>query len=134
MQVYASENGGNDVFLASFKGGPGYKKDSMTDLKPTDTSKINGDNFFFGKSVCISGGLELFKNKKEALLCVANAGGETLAGVVQRLDYLVVRDNVYDDAISGRGTGKMKKAYKLNHEGKANIHMISETMFLEKLK
>lgn len=99
------------------------KRFNLNDLT-FDESKIDKENYFYGKKCVFTGGLTRYV-RKDAAQIVKNIGGSPQNNVTKKTDVLIIADKDY---ISKNKSNSRKKAEKLYLEGQ-DIKIISETTF-----
>lgn len=83
-----------------------------------EEKKTVSDSIFKGKNICITGSLEVFKNRNELVSAIEAVGGHVVSSVTAKTDYLLT-----NNANSGSS-----KAVKANELG---IAIISEREFMD---
>ena len=78
-------------------------------------------NALVGNTYCITGSLDVFKNRNELVALIEDNGGKVVPSVTKKTDFLICNDN-------SSGSSKLKKAYALG------VSVISENELLEIVK
>lgn len=106
----------------------GHVQLNIKDIQMTvDPDQIDKDNPLYGKSVCITGAMNI--PRVTALQVVKNLGGDPKDNVTKKLDYLVIGDKEYISK-DGSRSGKVIKAEKYILEG-ADIKILDEHTFFQ---
>lgn len=93
-----------------------------------DKTKIDEDNYFFGKSVCFTGKC-LYGTRDAMLQKVADIGGHPMTNVNKTTDILVVGQQDYRIVGEDGLSSKQEKAMRLKDAGQ-DIEIMSEAEFL----
>lgn len=93
-----------------------------------DPSKIDENNYFFGKSVCFTGKCSS-GTRAELLQKIADIGGIPVGSVTSSTDVLVVGQQDYRVVGDGGMSSKQEKAMRMIDAGK-DIEIMSEAEFL----
>ncbi len=121
--------------MTSFSHGNTHKRHFET-VKPSDICptchEIDSENPLYGKSIVFTG--ELSISRTEAAQLAVNAGAILKSSVSRKTDYLVV--GAQDITLVGADglSSKEERAYALNSQGKANIHIIGEREYFDLLQ
>lgn len=82
-----------------------------------EEKKTVSDSIFKGKNICITGSLEVFKNRNELVSAIEAVGGHVVSSVTSKTDYLLTNN-------ANSGSSKANKAKELG------IAIISEKEFI----
>ena len=93
-----------------------------------DESKIDPDNYFYGKSVCFTGAFS-FAVRKELLAKMAELGAIPMNSVTKETNILVVGQQDYRVVGDSGMSSKQKKAMSLIDKGQ-ELEIMSESEFL----
>lgn len=86
--------------------------------KPSIVKEYNKNSSLAGKTICVTGKLQKFKNREELAEAINRIGAKEVAGVTKKTSYLLTNDK-------NSGSSKNKKAAELS------IPIISEDEFIE---
>ena len=86
-----------------------------------ESNTTTNKNSLAGNTYCITGSLEVFKNRNELVALIEDNGGKVVSSVTKKTDFLICNDN-------SSGSSKLKKAYALG------VSVISENELLEIVK
>lgn len=86
-----------------------------------ESNTTTNKNSLAGNTYCITGSLEVFKNRNELVTLIEDNGGKVVSSVTKKTDFLICNDN-------SSGSSKLKKAYALG------VSVISENELLEIVK
>lgn len=90
--------------------------------------EIDEDNPVFGKNICFTGTMDLFRD--DLFQLVTNLGATPSRGVTRKTNFLVVGDFTYNANVKGNKTNKLKKSEDLFSSGQ-DILIIPESVFME---
>ena len=123
---------GIDIFVPQ-RIGDVYHPHKQTCLKTNipPSSSISKDNFFAGKSLCITGTLTCGQ-RSDILQYIEEIGGLPTNTVTKKTDVLIVGMKDYRVVNDTGMSGKQRKANELRDNGQ-NIEILSEKEFLELL-
>ena len=86
--------------------------------KPSIIKKVSDNSIFSGKTICITGKLNKFKNREELAEAIEKVGAKEVSGITKKTSYLLTNDKT-------SGSSKNKKAEELS------IPIISEDEFIK---
>lgn len=122
----------SNVFISQ-RTGYGHNQHNHTCLKPIvpSSASINKENYFAGKSICITGVLTCGQ-RSDILQYIEEIGGIPTNSVTRKTNILVVGMTDYRVVGDSGMSGKQKKAVDLRDNGQ-DIEILSENEFLELL-